>query len=143
MAATQPFPLPRRLPPNFATVFHYWKSLLRAENPMPFSDDVDLGKLSQIAEGLLLIDVFKEPQRFRFSHLGATVVTRLGSSVVEKFVDEVQPRDPFDYLQAQASATVEARSPSLYASKGSTGYSRSLLPTWGDGKVGLLLGAIV
>jgi len=43
MTATQPFPFPRQPPPMLARIHQYWKTLIRAENPMPFSDDVSLG----------------------------------------------------------------------------------------------------
>ncbi len=43
------------------------------------------------------------------------------------------------FLRAQASATVEARAPTFYRG---AGYARMLLPMWGDGRIGMLLGAL-
>lgn len=114
---------------------------------MPFSDDVDLSLLSGVSANLILIDVFAGPQRFRFNHLGEKVIRRLDTGIVGKFADEVEAQKPLDYLLAQASATVEARGPTLYASSSPRqrrmrGYKRILLPTWGNGRIELLVGAI-
>jgi len=144
----QPFPLPRTLPPALARIERIWKGLIRSENEMPFSDDVDPSLFSKAAANLVLIDVFAGPQRFRFNHLGEKIIRKLGGNVAGQFADEAEARSPFDYLVAQASATVEARVPTLYASlsprqKRARGYKRILLPTWGNGRIELLLGAIV
>lgn len=136
----QPFPLPRKLPNPLGSVHRYWNELIRAENEMPFADDVNLSQLPALAGSLLLVDVFAKPQRFRFNHLGDELIRRLGANVAGQFVDEVELRGPFEFFIAQASATVEARAPTWYASR--RGYARILLPTWGDGRIELLLGAI-
>ncbi len=149
MAVSQPFPLPRKLPPRFASVHQYWKVLIRAENPIPFSDDVNLSRLEKLSANLLLIDVFSAPQRFRFNHLGERIIKKFGANVVGKFMDELEPSAPFNFLIAQASVTVEAQAPTLY-SNASGGkktrdipYLRIILPAWGNGRVDLLLGAII
>lgn len=145
----QPFPLPRKLPPSLARVHRFWKDLIRAENKMPFADDVDLSGLSKSPARLILIDVFFGPERFRFNYLGEKSGRKLDADIVGKFVDELEARSPFDYFFAQASATVEAKAPTFYVSSvpsrektRNRGYRRLLLPTWGDGRVELLLGAI-
>jgi hypothetical protein len=146
----QPFPLPNKLPPALARFQRLWKDLIRAENEMPFSDDVDLSLLSKASANLMLIDVFAGPQRFRFNHFGEKILRKLDNNIIGKFADELEPESPFDYFIAQASATVEAGTPTLYVSRAPTrgkvrnrGYRRILLPTWGNGRVELLLGAIV
>ena len=136
----QPFPLPKKLPSPLASVHHYWTDLIRAENEMPFADDVNLSQVPTPAGNLLLVDVFAKPQRFRFNHLGDELTHRLGTNVTGKFTDEVELHGPFEFFIAQASATVEARAPTCYSSR--RGYARILLPTWGDGRIELLLGAI-
>jgi hypothetical protein len=143
----QPFPLPRKLPPRLATVLRYWKTLIRAENMMPFSDDVSLSSLERLSAHLLLIDVFSGPQRFRFNHLGKSIIAKLGSSPTGQFADELKLSEPLNYVIAQASATAEGGAPTLYCSTRKktprSGYSRILLPAWGNGRVDLLIGAIV
>ncbi len=146
--ATQPFPLSRTMPPRLARLHRTWQRWIRAENTMPFTDDVDPAALKTLSANLFLIDVISAPPRFRFNKLGARIVGGLGSDVTGQFADEMEVRAPFDYFIAQASATVEAHAPTLYSSsaarKGSrSGYARIMLPAWGNGRVDLLLGAIV
>ena len=58
--------------------------------------------------------------------------------------------DPFQYLNSQGVATIERRAPTYYrheatkrgSSRATEGYSRLILPTWGDGHIGMLLGAV-
>lgn len=148
-ASSQPFPLPRNLPKPLHDVLEWWRKLIRAENTMPFADDVNPSELSQLTNNLLLVDVFAEPQRFRFNFLGAPLIRQLHANMTGKFADELELHAPLDYFLSQASATAEAKAPTYYASHSgasaahrTAGYSRLLLPTWGDGRVALLVGAI-
>jgi hypothetical protein len=146
MTAAQPFPLPRQLPPTLAGIHQYWKKLIRAENPMPFSDDVSLGSLEKLSRNLMLVDVFPGP-RFRFSRVGKNIIGKLDRDLTGQFADEIKSAEPLNYFIAQASATIEAGRPTLYSaarrkSRGS-GYSRLLLPAWGNGRIDLLLGAVI
>jgi hypothetical protein len=143
----QPFPLPKKLPPALLRLQGYWKSLARSENKMPFSDDIDLASLSKLSPNFMLMDVFDRPQRFRLNHLSEQTIVKLGVNCTGKFIDEVDAGSPLDYLIAQASTTVEARAPTFYMSgfprqRSVRAYRRVLLPTWGDGRIALLLGAI-
>jgi hypothetical protein len=116
---------------------------------MPFSDDVNLSRLSQLSGNLILVDVFAQPQRFRFNHLGETIIHLLDSNITGKFADELELRSPLDYFIAQSSTPVEARAPTFYSCSSrqsgdrKAGYSRIMLPTWGNGRIELLLGAII
>jgi hypothetical protein len=76
----QPFPLPEKLPTPLTGLHHYWTELIRAENEMPFADDVNLSQVPALAGNLLLVDVFAKPQRFRFNHLGDELTHRLGTN---------------------------------------------------------------
>lgn len=116
---------------------------------MPFADDVNPSALSKLTRNLTLVDVFAKPQRFRFNYLSDHMIQQLRSNIAGKFADELDLHSPLDFFLSQSSATVEAQAPTYYAGK-STGptahrtpaYSRLLLPTWGDGRVQLLIGAI-
>ncbi len=146
--AMQPFPLSRVMPPRLVRLHRTWQRWIRAENTIPFSDDVDPAALKALAPDLFLIDVISAPPRFRFGKLGAKIVAKLGSDVTGQFADELEVSAPLDYFVAQASATVEARAPTLYSSSAArkgrrSGYARLMLPAWGNGRVDLLLGAIV
>jgi hypothetical protein len=134
-----PFPLPDKLGAGLAGVLVYWEGLKRAGNEMPFWDDVKPSALGDRADTVVLIDVFDKPERFRFNSVGKTLAQRYGEPLTSKFLEEISLRDPFDYLLAQCSATVEARAPTYYEGGG---VARLLLPMWGDGHIGMLMGAI-
>jgi hypothetical protein len=139
---TIPYELPEQLGPSLRHAFSYWENLKRGENEMPFWDDVKLSALPDLIGRLMLIDVFANPEHFRFSFVGAELSSE--DSVAGKFVDEIRPRTPFDYLRSQCSATVEGRRPTFlhYRSSEVGAFSRLFLPMWGDGRIGMLLGAV-
>lgn len=136
-----PFVLPEKLDRDLARVHAYWGGLRRGANEMPFWDDVKLSALDGQDAAVLLIDVFAGPERFRFNF----VSDAFGGPVRElkgRFLDEGDLPHPFEYLRAQSSATVEARKPTYLRHDGKEGYSRLLLPMWGDGRISMLLGAV-
>jgi hypothetical protein len=142
MAATDiPFALPATMDPSLVRVLAYWQGLKRAEATMPFWDDVKLSSLPELAGDLMLIDVFNQPERFRFNTVGANIAQRHGDPVVGKFLADLVLRRPFRFLRAQSSATVEARGPTYFHDADGNS-SRLLLPMWGDGRISMLLGAI-
>jgi hypothetical protein len=138
-APAVPFALPKTPESSLARVLAYWESLKRADNNMPFWDDVKLSNLPDLADRLLLIDAFALPERFRFRTVGSGLAQRYGEALNGKFLDEMNLRAPFGYLRAQCSATIESRAPTFHAD---AGYSRILMPMWGDGHIGMLLGAV-
>jgi hypothetical protein len=141
---TIPYELPEQLRPSLRSVLSYWEGLKRGENEMPFWDDVKLPALPDLTGRLMLIDVFDNPERFRFSFVGSELSRWSEESVAGKFADEIQPRTPFDYLRSQCSATVEGRRPTFLHHRCSEvgAFSRLLVPMWGDGRIGMLLGAV-
>jgi hypothetical protein len=136
---SHPFSLPAKLAPDLNRLHEYWGGLKRGENKIPFADDVNLSALAGLKERVMLIDVFEQPQRFRLNSLGGEIRTAYGADVAGKFVDEIEGKGPLQFLNAQASATVEACAPTYHRD----GFVRLLLPMWGDGHVALLLGAAV
>ena len=140
-----PYPLPAEMSPNLLRVRSYWESLKRAGNEMPFWDDLKLSALPDLTDSLLLMDVFADPERFRFNTIGKAFAAADGLSLTRKFADEVALRGPFEYLRAQCSAAVEGGIPTFYRHDGSReapAFSRLLLPMWGDGHISMLLGAL-
>ena len=138
--AATPFPL-SDVEPELEGLRQYWSSLIRGHNDMPFWDDFAPSATPQLADRLVVLDVFEKPNRFRYSGLlGAELEKRLGEDVRHKFVHEASRGDPFNFLESQAEATVESAKPTYYRAGA---YSRILLPMWGDGRIGMLLGAVV
>lgn len=144
-----PFSLPRKIDPVLARVRAYWESLERGENKMPFWDDFEISSLPDLADKLMLIDVFEKPERFRLNSIGQQLTERYGETITGKFADEIESKNPFEYLTSQCSATIESRGPTYYQhgaaavqeSGGPVLYSRLLLPMWGNGHIGMLLAA--
>lgn len=136
--ALSPFPL-KDVEPDLEAVRAYWEGLVRGANQMPFWDDFAPSALPQAT--LLLLDVvFDQPSRFRFSNdVAPSLEQRYGEDVRGRFSDEIAPRAPFEYLTAQAHATLESAQPTYYRAGA---YSRLLAPMWGDGRIGMLLGAV-
>jgi hypothetical protein len=141
-----PFPLPDKLELDLARVRSYWEGLVRAGADMPFWDDVNLTAIPEVSARLMLIDVFDKPVRFRLGMIGAELQGQHGGDAAGKFLDEIEPHSPLQYLSSQSSATVESRRPTYYRhtpdSRTISPYSRLLLPMWGDGRIGMLLGAV-
>ena len=146
-----PYSFPERVESKLFVVRAYWEGLKRAGNEMPFWDDVKTSSLPDLAGSLLLFDVFEKPERYRFSYVGPDLMDWYGIQISNEFADEVELRNPFEYLISQCSATVEGCLPTYYrniaAAKpknlASKSYARILLPLWGEGHIRMLLGAVV
>jgi hypothetical protein len=146
-----PYSLPRKFEPKLTRVLAYWESLKRGGNNIPFWDDVKTTSLPDLADSLLLIDVFAKPERFRLAIVGRQLTEQYGESVTGTFVDEMEVKSPFEFLLSQCSATVESGAPTFYRHESihsdnvgaQKSYSRLLLPAWGDGHIRLLLGALM
>lgn len=136
---TPPFQVPRTLPPPLERARAYWQGLLRGGADMPFWDDLNLQALGDLAEDCFTLDAFERPLRFRFAEIGGRLKQSGAAHLEGVFLDEAALQPPFDYLLPQASATIEAREPTLHKASNA---SRLLLPMWGDGRIGLLLGVV-
>lgn len=116
---------------------------------MPFWDDFKASSLPDLAERLMLVDVIDMSVRFRLNFLGQQLTDRYGELITNKFLDELELKNPLEYLPSRCSATVESQAPTFYQhgtsdirkSQGPVSYSRLLLPMWGNGHIGMLLGA--
>lgn len=142
---TFPYSIPSYLPPNLERVLAYWKGLLRGGATMPFWDDARLTDLPDLADRLVLIDAFDRPERFRFASVGHGLASE---GLEGEFLDEVELAPPFEFLRSQCAATTEAAGPTYFHFEGpgrgtpARAYGRLLLPMWGDGRIGMLLGAV-
>jgi hypothetical protein len=148
-SSTIPFALPSDLPPGLRPVKDYWDRLKRSENDMPFWDDVNLSSLHDRASLLMLIEVFSDPLRFRFNIVGDDISKCYGAPLAGKFAHSLEPKSPLNHFAAQCSVAVEARAPTYHRhgpttveGRGRPGYSRLILPLWGEGQVRKLFGGI-
>lgn len=139
------FSLPATLEPELARLRAYWKDLIRGENAMPFSDDVNLSQIPELTSRTLLVQAFETPERFRLEHAGEYVASQYGAPLKGKFTDEVRQQGPLQELTQQCSATLVRRAPTYFrspADERQAVFARLLLPTWGEGHIMLLLGAV-
>ena len=145
------YSLPGELEPDLSRVQAYWNGLKRGANDVPFWDDVKFSLRSRLGRRSMLIDVFENPLRFRFDLIGADLTDWYGETIGNRFLDEIELHAPFVELTLQCKATVESCAPTYYrqtaARKGEAenpgGYARLLLPLWGNGRIEMLLGAVV
>jgi hypothetical protein len=145
------YSLPDELEPDLGRIQAYWNGLKRGENDVPFWDDVKFSLRSRLGRESLLIGVFESPLRFRVDLLGADLTDWYGEAIGNRFLDEIDLRAPFDGLALQCKATVKRAAPTYYrqtaVGKGDAehpgGYARLLLPLWGNGRIEMLLGAVV
>ena len=144
--ATVPFAIPVKLPSALDRVYGYWNGLKRGESDIPFWDDLDLSSLSDLADRLMLVDVFEMPQRFRFNSVGKVILESYGSDLAGKFSDEIDPKSPLEFFTSQASVTVEANAPTFFTatseSRRDASNARLLLPMWGNGRIEMILGGV-
>jgi hypothetical protein len=141
---SHPFAVPSRLTPDLTRVHAYWRGLLRGAADMPFWDDANLSDLPDLADRLLLVDVFQSPERFRFGLVGKGVG---GEELSGRFLDETRLKSPLQFLRSQCCATTECAQPTWFRTEdngpeGKGGYSRLLLPMWGDGRLSMILGCV-
>ena len=137
-----PYHMPESLPPRLERALAYWRGLLRNAASMPFWDDLVLGDMGDLEGDAFTLEVFDKPERFRFGLMGADLEACCVGEVEGLFLGEGRLSEPFGFLLSQASATVESAAPTLYRSDGERNYARLLLPMWGEGRIGLLLGVV-
>jgi hypothetical protein len=138
------FLLPDGLEPVLERVHAYWNGLKRGGNDIPFWDDVKFSMQTRLAHDVMVVEAFENPLRFRFDLVGEDLTRRYGAIVAGKFTDEIDLRPPFDQLTNQCRATVERRAPTYFQhvpGKDEAGYSRLVLPLWGEGHIAMLIGA--
>ena len=145
------YSLPDELEPDLTRILAYWNGLKRGANDVPFWDDVKFSLRSRLGQESMLIDVFENPLRFRFDLIGTDLADWYGKAIGYTFLDEIELHAPFDDLIQQSKATVEGCAPTYYFQTAARtrvaehpgGYARLLLPLWGNGRIEMLLGAVV
>lgn len=137
------YSMPANLEPKLASIYDYWQGLRRGGNDIPFWDDVKLSALGSSAADALLVDVFESPLRFRLGLAGVSMTARLGPEVGGKFLDRFEPEGPFDHLETQCATTVRSRAPTFFRQGSPPRYARIALPLWGNGRIQMLIVAMV
>jgi hypothetical protein len=141
--AGETFLLPHRLEPGLEGVHAYWDGLKRGENTIPFRDDVKFSTLAQLCGDVMMIAAFENPLRFRFDLIGEDLRRHYGAAVAGRFTDEVDLHAPLDGLTDQCRAAVKRGAPTWFGhARADGGYSRLVVPLWGNGHIEMLIAAI-
>ncbi|MHA1537085.1 MAG: PAS domain-containing protein [Alphaproteobacteria bacterium] len=131
------------------SVHGYWRGCAGA-NPMPARRDIDpVIDLGSLVENLILIDVERDPLRFRFRLVGTVVVELVGADMTGMYLDEaVETEEQIALIQTDCEAIVnlgqamvsQVRFPFGNA-RGNIDYECLLMPLSDDAKnVNMILG---
>jgi hypothetical protein len=142
MNSPKTFALPATIEPSLDPVLHYWSHLKRGGNDVPFADDVNLPDLRELAKDVFLLETFEGPLRFRLDIIGERIAARYGNAITGKFIDEVEMHAPFESLPEQCTRAVRGQAPTYYRNQAAR-YARLALPLWGNGRVEMLLVAVI
>lgn len=74
--------------PNLVRLYRHWDEVRRGRS-MPSRADIDPLSLPQLLGHLLLIDVLREPLRFRYRLIGTRLTERMRRDMTGKFFDDI------------------------------------------------------
>lgn len=73
--------------PKLRHLFHYWLERCRNDR-LPRRSDIDPTDMPQLLSSIYLIDVEKDPLRFRYRLVGSDIERTLGRKLVHRYLDE-------------------------------------------------------
>ena len=131
-------------------LFAYWRTCAGAKS-IPARGDIDpMIDLGHLVQHLFLVDVERDPLRFRFRLVGTEVAGHVGKDMTGKYLDELVEYDAqYARVKPDYETTVKLRtatvSPVRFLTKDGKhhiNYERLLLPLSDDGRiVNKILGA--
>lgn len=98
--------LPDDCDPKIKEVTAYWLSLCDGDR-MPDRPEIDPTQMTRHLPGVVLIDVVREPWRFRFRLVGEELVIHHGANLTGQWLDEAFPhfegtKTRFDMIETAA-----------------------------------------
>jgi len=96
--------------PNLVQLYRHWDGVRRGRL-MPARADVDPVSMPQLLGNLLLIDVLREPLRFRYRLIGTRLTERIKRDMTGKFFDDVPEPVYRDRLYDWHGGVVKERIP--------------------------------
>jgi hypothetical protein len=87
-----------------------WQARRRGR-PLPARADFDPLDLKYLMGKLLLVDVLREPLRFRFRLVGTELVKRAGIDLTGKMLDDYPDPEFREYMRERYGAAVTSRQP--------------------------------
>lgn len=138
--------LPESVSPEMYQIVEYWRSLFRGDI-MPDRRDIDPTEIPRLLPGIILIDIFHNPYRFKFRLIGEAMVAYHGRNLAGLWMDEVFPHfnetaTPGTIIDVAENHVINYRfgSPLMTYEKNFINMERVFLPCRNDGdKVELLL----
>ena len=109
--------------PNLVRLYRHWE-MLKGTREMPSRAEFDPLALPDLLGNLLLIDVLRDPLRFRYRLIGSRLTERVGRDMTGHFFDEVPEPLYRERLYAWHGGVVEARAPRAATT------ARRLLERW-------------
>ncbi|MBG06527.1 MAG: hypothetical protein CMM59_20905 [Rhodospirillaceae bacterium] len=82
--------LPETASPEMAQVLAYWRSLFKGD-VLPDRRDLDPVQIPKLLPGIILIDIHRDPYRFRFRLIGERMVAYHGRNLAGFWMDEAFP----------------------------------------------------
>ncbi|HYM30786.1 MAG TPA: PAS domain-containing protein [Candidatus Cybelea sp.] len=96
--------------PRLARLYDYWCER-RGSDAMPRRCDIDPLKFPYVLGNIMLVEVQREPQRFRVRLHGSHMVQRAGYDMTGKWLDELPGPEYRAYVIERCRGLVETRKP--------------------------------
>ncbi len=97
--------------PRIRQLLDYWRALHPAEHVLPGRQHVDPAAIASLLPQLFLVDVERDPLRFRYRLVGTDYAQMMGRDLTGEYLDAVHPGFPGPILQHYIEA-IDQRRPS-------------------------------
>ena len=101
-------PIPADCHPKIQQIVDYWRTMHPGNGALPGRQHLDPMDIPTLLPNIWLVDVAREPLRFRFRLIGTAVVEYAGEDNTGKWFDEALP----DFVPTAYVDVVETRMPS-------------------------------
>jgi hypothetical protein len=85
-------PLPADCDPRVRRLYDYWRRIHPPSGDLPGRRDIDPAAIVELLPWVWIVDVTREPLRFRYRLVGTEQVHAMERDVTGAFLDEVHPR---------------------------------------------------
>lgn len=93
-------------------LYHYWRTK-KGDRRFPTRKDIEVLDLSYVLGHLMLLDVIRDPLRFRVRVHGTDMALRAGYELTGKYLDELPITDYRRYVRARCEGLVARGEPLL------------------------------
>lgn len=104
--------VPRDAHPKVREIHRYWQSIAPAPGVLPGRRHLDPTDLPSLLPNVWLVDVVREPVRYRFRLLGTVVEKFAGRPLTGRWLDGTLDPSTRDEVLANLDAVVDSRQPS-------------------------------